>query len=64
MANAVNFRLGDMRHVMSYTIAAGKSFNLVLSHPDDSDSDTWDQSTALEDMKAQFTGWDPKLVLQ
>lgn len=44
---------------MTYTIGAGKTFNLVLSHPDDTDPSGWDQSRALEDMKAEFRGWDP-----
>jgi len=50
-----------MRHVMSYTIAAGKSFNIVLSHPDHTDPSTWDQRVAITDMKSHFKGWDPKL---
>ena len=54
--------IGDMRHVMTYTIAAGKSFNMVLSHPDRSDSSTWNQKTALSDMRNHFKGWDRKLT--
>ena len=52
-------RIGDMRHVMTYTIAAGNSFNVVLSHPETKHPDTWDQATALEDMRNHFEGWDP-----
>jgi len=51
-------RIGDMRHVMTYTIAAGKSFNMVLSHPEESDPSTWRQETAVSDMKQHFKGWD------
>jgi salicylate hydroxylase len=47
-----------MRHVMSYTIAGGKSFNMVLSHPETTDPSTWKQDTVLEDMKFFFEGWD------
>lgn len=47
---------------MTYTIAKNKSFNMVLSHPEHSDSSTWDQSTVIEDMKKHFQGWDPQLV--
>jgi salicylate hydroxylase len=54
--------LGDMRHVMSYTIAGGKSFNMVLSHPDSSDPTTWNQETALSDMQEHFKGWDSRLT--
>ena len=47
---------------MTYTIAAGKSFNMVLSHVDRSDPATWKQETAVEDMKREFAGWDPALT--
>ncbi|TKA79705.1 hypothetical protein B0A49_01461 [Cryomyces minteri] len=57
----INLWIGDMRHVMTYTIAAGKSFNMVLSHPEDSDPSTWEQETAVNDMQQQFSGWDPRL---
>jgi salicylate hydroxylase len=57
-----NCWIGDMRHVMSYTIAGGKSFNMVLSHPETSDPSTWKQETALEDMKKHFEGWDFRYV--
>lgn len=58
-------RIGDMRHVMTYTIAAGKSFNMVLSHPDRSDPASWNQKTPeqiLSDMRDHFRGWDPTLT--
>ena len=47
---------------MTYTIASGQSFNMVLSHIDHSDPSTWKPGTELEDMKSYFTGWDPKYV--
>ncbi|KAL2837449.1 hypothetical protein BJX68DRAFT_280196 [Aspergillus pseudodeflectus] len=59
---ALNIWIGDKRHVMTYTIGTGKSFNMVLSHWDPRDPATWDQSTALEDMRREFTGWDPRLT--
>jgi salicylate hydroxylase len=55
-------RIGDQRHFMSYTIGAGK-FNMVLSHPDNTDPSTWDQTTALSDMKREFQGWDTRYVV-
>jgi salicylate hydroxylase len=45
---------------MTYTIGAGKSFNMVLSHPDTTDPTVWDQSDALSDMKREFQGWDKR----
>lgn len=56
---ALNVWIGPQRHVMSYTIAAGKSFNLVLSHVDDTDPATWRPEDSLDNMRAQFEGWDP-----
>ncbi|KAL1968737.1 hypothetical protein VTN77DRAFT_1563 [Rasamsonia byssochlamydoides] len=59
---AFNLWLGDARHVMTYTIGAGKSFNMVLSHPDDTDPATWNQEEALDNMRKEFEGWDPTLT--
>ncbi|KAJ6024340.1 hypothetical protein N7540_005137 [Penicillium herquei] len=59
---ALNIWIGDQRHVMTYTIGAGKSFNMVLSHPDASDPTTWDQTEAVTEMKREFEGWDPRLT--
>lgn len=47
---------------MTYTIASGKSFNMVLSHVDTSDPTTWKQETANQDMRNYFEGWDPQSV--
>lgn len=55
-------RIGDGRHVMTYTIGAGTSFNMVLSHPDTSDPSTWDPERAVEDMRKEFQDWDPVYV--
>ncbi|KAF9735030.1 hypothetical protein PMIN06_000802 [Paraphaeosphaeria minitans] len=57
-----NLWIGKDRHVMAYSIAGGKSFNMVLSHPEHSDPSMWNQHTVLEDMKRHFEGWDPCLV--
>jgi salicylate hydroxylase len=58
-------RIGDMRHVMTYTISpangetlCGNTFNMVLSHPEDSKPSTWKQETAVADMQQQFKDWD------
>ncbi|KAJ5691804.1 hypothetical protein N7462_001227 [Penicillium macrosclerotiorum] len=58
---AFNLWLGDNRHVMTYVIGAGKSFNMVLSHPDDSDGTGWNQTEeeTLANMRKEFEGWDP-----
>ncbi|KAF2402274.1 FAD/NAD(P)-binding domain-containing protein [Trichodelitschia bisporula] len=59
---SINCWIGDGRHVMSYTIAGGSSFNMVLSHPESTDPSTWRQETALSDMRSHFVGWDPRLT--
>ena len=53
------YRIGDLRHVMTYTISGGKTFNMVLSHWDESHESTWSKKDAVTDMKAYFDGWDP-----
>lgn len=52
-------RIGEDRHVMTYTISAGQSFNMVLSHVDKSDPATWKQDEAADEMRRQFQDWDP-----
>ncbi|RDL35133.1 Uncharacterized protein BP5553_07064 [Venustampulla echinocandica] len=59
---SLNIWIGEDRHVMTYTIAAGKSFNMVLSHVDATDPLTWKPETAIPDMRREFSGWDSRLV--
>lgn len=63
-ARLISCRLGHNRHVMSYVLGAGKVFNMVLSHPDNSDGKDWsqDQKKHLADMREEFKGWDPVYV--
>ncbi|KIX97613.1 uncharacterized protein Z520_06391 [Fonsecaea multimorphosa CBS 102226] len=58
----LNFWIGDQRHAMTYPIAGGTSYNMVLSHPETSDPSTWSQQDALTAMKREFNNWDPRLV--
>ncbi|KAK1960806.1 FAD binding domain-containing protein [Colletotrichum sublineola] len=61
----VHLWIGEDRHVMTYTIAAGQSFNMVLSHRDHRDPLTWQtktQTEILREMRAEFQGWDPQLT--
>lgn len=59
---AVNIWIGEDRHVMTYSIAAGESFNMVLSHVDRSDPSTWKPEDAVKDMQGYFKGWDHGLT--
>ncbi|KAF2496526.1 FAD/NAD(P)-binding domain-containing protein [Lophium mytilinum] len=55
-------RIGEDRHVMTYTIAGGDSFNMVLSHIDHSEPATWTERFAKEHIQKEFSGWDPQLT--
>ena len=57
----LNIWIGPERHVMTYTIAAGQSFNMVLSHVDHSDPSTWKPENAIREMREYFRGWDSQL---
>lgn len=54
----LNIWIGPDRHVMTYPIASGNAFNMVLSHIDHSDPSTWKAETAIEDMRDYFKDWD------
>ncbi|KAL8407053.1 hypothetical protein RB596_005523 [Gaeumannomyces avenae] len=61
----LNIWIGEDRHVMTYTIAGGKSFNMVLSHPDKPGPPSpypQSQEETLRDMQREYEDWDPQLV--
>ncbi|KEQ92081.1 hypothetical protein AUEXF2481DRAFT_101082 [Aureobasidium subglaciale EXF-2481] len=60
--SALNVWIGEDRHVMTYTIAGGRSFNMVLSHIDHTDMVTWRQENVVQDIRDSFAGWDPCLM--
>lgn len=48
---------------MTYSIAGGRSFNMVLSHLDKGDpSLVGSEQDVLRDMKREFEGWDEQSV--
>ena len=59
----INLWIGEDRHVMSYPISGGKTFNMVLSHPAPKEK-VWatDAATVLQEMQDNYQGWDPVLV--
>ncbi|PSK58622.1 Kynurenine 3-monooxygenase [Elsinoe australis] len=62
---SLNLWIGPGQHVMTYTIAAGKTFNLVLSHKDSTDPSNWSslsQKQTIESMREAFEKWDPRLI--
>lgn len=46
---------------MTYPIASGKSFNMVLSHPQSDNDSTNSLPEILEEMRRHFKGWDERL---
>lgn len=55
----VTFRIGEDRHVMTYSIAGGRSFNMVLSHRDKGGPALFGmEEDTLGDMRREFAGWD------
>ncbi len=52
--------IGHERHVMSYCIAGGSSFNMVINYIDHSDPSTWQKGKEIKEMRQVFKGWDPK----
>ncbi|CAN9305919.1 unnamed protein product [Alternaria alternata] len=59
---SLNIWIGENRHVMTYAIAAGEAFNMVLSHIDRSDPATWTGKFTKEDIQHEFGGWDSGLT--
>jgi len=45
---------------MTYTIAGGKSLNMVLIHPDGKNSGEKKRETKLEEMRKHYEYWDPR----
>jgi salicylate hydroxylase len=43
---------------MTYTIAGGEVFNMVLTHPDRTHPSTWEQRDAMAELKQTYVGWD------
>lgn len=59
--------IGHDRHVMSYPINGGKTFNMVLSHPAPvaaaaAEPPASDAAQMLDEMRKNYIGWDPRLV--
>lgn len=57
-----NCWIGPGRHIMGYQIRKGVMYNLVMSHPGHGDAGRWSEPGNLEEMKACFSGWDPRLT--
>ncbi|KAI5856082.1 hypothetical protein BZA05DRAFT_390586 [Tricharina praecox] len=54
-----NCWIGYRRHIMAYPIQEGKLYNLVMSHPGKAAVGKWNEPGNLDEMKAQYKGWDP-----
>ncbi|KAL8835345.1 MAG: hypothetical protein Q9176_006997 [Flavoplaca citrina] len=56
---AINYWLGPSAHVVCYLLRSGDLYNVVLLCPDDQRTDT--AQADLQEMRAIFKEWDPKL---
>ncbi|OAP60201.1 hypothetical protein AYL99_05203 [Fonsecaea erecta] len=60
-SNSLNLWVGHQTHAMTYSIAGGRLYNMVLTHPEPNEPEKWNQANALAEMKSVYTGWDPSL---
>ena len=58
---AINYWLGPSAHVVCYLLRSGDLYNIVLICPDDQRTDT--AQADLQEMRAIFKKWDPKLQI-
>jgi len=56
----INLWIGQDKHVMTYAMNSGKTFNMVLSHVDHSHPSTWTKKLAKDHIQTEFDGWDPQ----
>jgi salicylate hydroxylase len=54
--------LGPQRHLVHYPVAGGRLINLVAFTPAGAfDVESWESRGRVEDLAAEFAGWDPRL---
>ncbi|KAE8380191.1 hypothetical protein BDV26DRAFT_145222 [Aspergillus bertholletiae] len=58
----LNLWLGNNCSAMTYMISNGTRLNLVLSHPDASDTSNMSQEELTQEMLSYFHNWDPMLM--
>ncbi|RAQ74926.1 monooxygenase [Aspergillus flavus] len=58
----LNLWLGNNCSAMAYMISNGTRLNLVLSHPDASDTSNMSQEELTQEMLSYFHDWDPMLM--
>jgi salicylate hydroxylase len=57
----VNYWLGPDAHAVNYVLKGGKLFNMVLLVPDDMAPDAKTAEGDVDEMRAYFKDWDPKI---
>ena len=60
VADVVN-RVGDQAHVMSYSMAGGKMWNLIITVPEVKEPGLWasEENYDVAKMRSFFKGWGP-----
>ncbi len=56
-----NCWIGHGRHIMAYPIRNGQLYNLVLSHPGKATIGKWNEPGNLDEMKANYSHFDPTI---
>ncbi|KAH9889599.1 FAD/NAD(P)-binding domain-containing protein [Xylariomycetidae sp. FL2044] len=58
----VNYWLGPSSHAVNYVLRGGQLFNMVLLVPDDMPATAMTVDGDVEEMRAHFKDWDPRIV--
>lgn len=54
--------LGPQRHLVHYPVSGGRLINLVAFAPaGEFDTESWESRGRVDDLAAEFAGWDPRL---
>lgn len=57
----VNYWIGPDAHAVNYVLRGGKLFNMVLLVPDDMPADANTLAGNVEEMRARYRDWDPRI---
>ncbi|KAA8909281.1 FAD dependent oxidoreductase [Sphaerosporella brunnea] len=58
----VNYWLGPQKHAVTYALRGGTQLNIVLLVPDDMPDTTTVTPGNIDEMRAHYAGWDPRIT--